>query len=83
MTERVTLTIDKNVLEEIRTVAKSKGQSLSRTVSEALKAYLSEYRKKEAYKKLMQAIEESPLTDEQCTEALKEIERMRMEMERW
>ncbi len=83
MTERVTLTIDKSVLEEIKIVAKSKGQSLSRTVSEALKAYLNEYRKKEAYKKLMRAIKENPLTDEQCTEALREIERMRMEMERW
>ena len=83
MTERVTLTIDKEVLEKAREIAKTKRQTLSKTVSEALKAYLTAQRKREAYNKLKTAIERNPLTEEECAEALREIESMRKEMERW
>ena len=82
-TERVTITIDKEVLEEARTIAKTKGQSLSKTVSEALKTYLIEHRRKKAYSKLMAIIEKNPMSEKEHTEAMREIDRIREEMERW
>ncbi len=78
MIERVTISIDKRLVEELKSLAKKEGLSLSKLISRSLEEFLIERKKKEAGKKLMSI----RLTKEEVREALKELSCIREE-DRW
>ena len=78
MVERVTISIDKRLVEELKNLAKKEGLSLSKLISRSLEEFLIERKKKEAGKKLMSI----RLTKEEVREALKELSCIREE-DRW
>ena len=73
MTERITISIDKELLEELRHMAEGEGLSLSRFVSRSLEEFLIERKKKEAGMKLFQI----KLSEDEAKIALEELSRMR------
>ncbi len=75
MVERVTISMDKKLLEELRRLAKSEGLSLSKLVSRSLEEFLIERKKREAGRKLFKI----KFSREEAQKALKELSRMRRE----
>ena len=78
MIEKVTIFIDKRLVEELKSLAKKERLSLSKLISRSLEEFLIERKKKEAGKKLMSI----RLTKEEVREALKELSCIREE-DRW
>ena len=78
MIERVTISIDKRLVEELKSLAKKEGLSLSKLIARSLEEFLIERKKKEAGKKLMNI----RLTKEEVREALRELSCIREE-DRW
>ncbi len=78
MVERVTISIDRRLVEELKSLAKKEGVSLSKLIARSLEEFLIERKKKEAGRKLMSI----RLTKEEVQEALKELSRIRKE-DRW
>ncbi len=78
MIEKVTIFIDKRLVEELKSLAKKERLSLSKLISRSLEEFLIERKKKEAGKKLMGI----RLTKEEVREALKELSSIREE-DRW
>ncbi len=78
MIERVTISIDKRLVEELKSLAKKEGLSLSKLIARSLEEFLIERKKREAGKKLMNI----RLTKEEVREALRELSCIREE-DRW
>ncbi len=74
-TERVTFTVEKNLLEELKKVAKAEKKSLSKVISEAVKEFIVERKRKKMARKLL----ELEISKEEEEKALKELERIRRE----
>ncbi|HID66163.1 MAG TPA: ribbon-helix-helix protein, CopG family [Aquificaceae bacterium] len=53
MIQRVTVSLEKELVEELKSIAKKEGLSLSKFIAKSLKEYVIEKRKKEAGKKLL------------------------------
>ena len=77
-TERVTLTIDREVMAKVREVARKEGKSMSRVVSEALQDYFTVQKRKHIYAELKRAIKKARGSFD-AEAALAEIEKMRQE----
>ena len=77
-TERVTLTIDREVMAKVREVARKEGKSMSRVVSEALQDYFTVQKRKQIYAELKRAIKEAKGSFD-AEAALAELEKMRQE----
>ncbi len=75
MVERVTISMDKKLVDELRRLAKSEGTSLSKLISRSLEEFLIERKKKEAGRKLFKI----KFSTEEAQEALTELSRMRNE----
>ncbi len=75
MVERVTISIDKRLTEELRSLAEKEGVSLSELIAECLEKSLVERKKKEAGRKLLNI----RLGKEEAEEAFKELSRIRRE----
>ncbi len=75
MVERVTISIDRRLAEELKSLAKKEGVSLSKLIAESLEEFLIERKKKEAGRKLLGI----KLTKEEAQEALEELSRIRKE----
>ena len=78
MVERVTISIDRRLVEELKSLARKEGVSLSKLIAKSLEEFVIERKKKEAGRKLMSI----RLTEEEAREALKELSRIREE-DRW
>jgi len=75
MVERVTISIDRRLAEELKSLAKKEGVSLSKLIAKSLEEFLIERKKKEAGRKLLGI----KLTKEEAQEALEELSRIRKE----
>ena len=75
MVERITVSIDREFVEELKSLANQEEKSLSSLVREALEEWLISIRKKSAGKALLALLKEKSCIDEK--EALKAIETMR------
>ena len=53
MIQRVTISLEKELVEELKSIAKKEGLSLSKFIAKSLREYVIEKRKKEAGKKLL------------------------------
>ena len=77
-TERVTLTIDREVMAKVREMARKEGKSMSRVVSEALQDYFTVQKRKQIYAELKRAIKKAKGSFD-AEAALAELEKMRHE----
>jgi len=75
MTERITISMNRGLVEELRRLAKKEGVSLSKLIAKSLEEFLIERKKKEAGRKLLNF----RLSEAETKEALKELSRMRGE----
>ncbi len=78
MVERVTISIDKKLAEELKNLAKKEGVSLSKLIAKSLEEFVIERKKKKAGRRFMNI----RLTEEEAREALIELSRLREE-DRW
>ena len=76
MTERVTVSLDRETVEELRRLSRQEGRPVSRLVKEAIEKWLLHERKRRMGEKLLSLIEEKPRVER---EALDELEKMRRE----
>ncbi len=75
MVERVTISMSKDLAEELRSLARKEGVSLSRFIAKSLEEFVIERRKKEAGRKLLSF----RLSKKEVEKALEELTRMRKE----
>jgi len=75
MVDRITVSIEKEFVEELKSLANQEEKSLSSLVREALEEWLISIRKKRAGKTLLALLKEKSCIDEK--KALKAIETMR------
>ena len=75
MIERITISMDKEFVEELKRLANQEEKSLSSLVREALEEWLISTKRKSTGKALLALIKERDCVDEK--EALKAIETMR------
>lgn len=74
MSERLTISVDREFASELRAIARREGKPLSRLIRDALEEWLMNLRKKKG-KRLLSLVKEKPRVDEE--EALKAIKNMR------
>ena len=72
---RVTVSLDRDLVEELKRLSKKEGVSLSKFVARSLEEFLIERKKKEAGRKLL----EVRLSEEEGRLAMEELSRMRRE----
>ncbi len=75
MSERITVSLDPNIAQELRTLARREKVSISRLVSQAVKEYVVEKKRKEAGKKLLKI----RIDKNKLDQAERELSRMREE----
>ena len=75
MVERVTVSMDKELIEELKSLARKEGMSLSKFISKSLEEFVIERRKKEAGRRLLSF----RLSRSEAEQALRELSRMRRE----
>ena len=75
MVERVTISMDKELVEELKSLARKEGMSLSRFIARSLEEFVIERRKKEAGRRLLNF----RLSESEVKQVLEELSRMRRE----
>ncbi len=75
MVERVTISMDKELVEELKSLARKEGMSLSRFIARSLEEFIIERRKKEAGRRLLNF----RLSESEVKQVLEELSRMRSE----
>ena len=75
MIQRVTISLEDELVEELKNLAKKEGVSLSKFVAKSLKEYIIERKKKEAGRKLLKI----RLGEEEIKKALEELQTIRRE----
>jgi len=75
MIQRVTISLEKELVEELKSIAKKEGLSLSKFIAKSLKEYIIEKRKKEAGKKLLKI----RLSKKEVEKAFEELRSIRKE----
>ncbi len=75
MVERVTISMDKKLVEELKNLARKEGVSLSKFIAKSLEEFVIEQKKKEAGRKLLNF----KLSKSEAEQALEELSRMRRE----
>ena len=75
MIQRVTISLEKELVEQLKSIAKKEGLSLSKFIAKSLKEYIIEKRKKEAGKKLL----EIRLSKKEVEKAFEELQSIRKE----
>jgi metal-responsive CopG/Arc/MetJ family transcriptional regulator len=75
MIQRVTISLEKELVEELKNIAKKEGLSLSKFIAKSLEEYVIEKRKKEAGKKLLT----TRLSKEDLRKAFEELQNIRRE----
>jgi len=75
MVYRVTISMDKRIVEELKDLARKEGVSLSKFIAKSLEEFVIEKKRKEAGRKLLRF----RLTESQAEWALEELTRMRRE----
>jgi len=75
MIQRVTISLEKELVEELKSIAKKEGLSLSKFIAKSLEEYVIEKRKKEAGKKLFKI----KLSKEEVEKAFEELKNIRKE----
>ena len=75
MVERVTISMDKELVEELKSLARKEGVSLSKFIAKSLEEFVIERRKKEAGRRLLNF----RLSESEAKQVLEELSRMRRE----
>lgn len=75
MVERVTISMDKELVEELKSLARKEGMSLSKFIARSLEEFVIERRKKEAGRRLLNF----RLSESEAKQVLEELSRMRSE----
>ncbi len=75
MVERVTVSMDKELVEELKSLARKEGVSLSKFIARSLEEFVIERRKKEAGRRLLSF----RLSESEAKQVLEELSRMRRE----
>jgi len=75
MIQRVTISLEKELVEELKSIAKKEGLCLSKFIAKSLEEYVIEKRKKEAGKKLFKI----KLSKEEIEKAFEELKNIRKE----
>jgi len=75
MIQRVTISLEKELVEELKSIAKKEGLSLSKFIAKSLEEYVIEKRKKEVGKKLFKI----KLSKEEIEKAFEELKNIRKE----
>ncbi|GAB6064928.1 hypothetical protein JCM9492_00200 [Aquifex pyrophilus] len=75
MVQRVTISLDKELVEELKSLARKEGLSLSKFIAKSLEEYVIKRRKKEAGKKLLKI----KLNKQEVEKAFEELKRIRNE----
>jgi len=78
MIKRVTISVESSLVDELRSLAKKEGVSLSKLIAKSLEELLVEKKKREAGRKLLNV----KLNEDEAKMALKELSRIREE-DRW
>ena len=77
MVERVTVSLDKEIVEELRRLSRQEGKPVSALVREAVEKWILHERKRHAGEELLRLVRERPKVEEEA--ALKELEKIREE----
>lgn len=75
MIQRVTISLEKELLEELKSMAKREKLSLSKFIAKSLEEYVIERKKKEAGRKLLRV----RLSKRELKDAFEELQKMRRE----
>ena len=75
MIQRVTISLEKELLEELKSMAKREKLSLSKFIAKSLAEYVIERKKKEAGRKLLRV----RLSERELKDAFEELQKMRRE----
>lgn len=75
MIQRVTISLEKELLEELKSMAKREKLSLSKFIAKSLEEYVIERKKKEAGRKLLRV----RLSERELKDAFEELQKMRRE----
>ncbi len=75
MIQRITISMNKDLVEELRRLAHMEGVSLSKFIAKSLEEFVIERKKKEAGKRLL----DFKLSESEVEDALKDLHRMRKE----
>ncbi len=75
MIQRVTISLEKELLEEIKSMAKREKLSLSKFIAKSLEEYIIERKKKEAGRKLLRV----RLNERELKDAFEELQKIRGE----
>ena len=75
MIQKVTVSLEKELVEELKSITKKEGLSLSKFIAKSLEEYIIEKRKKEAGKKLLKI----KLRKKEIEKAFEELRSIRKE----
>ena len=76
MTERITISLERETVEELRLLSRQEGVPVSKLVREAIEKWLLHEKRRRIGEKLLGMVEEKPRVRR---EALEELERIRRE----